>query len=124
MTRHTRHNIIGASIFSLAWILLFSDHLGLGSVVRIGTAPIWVIGICAAFIAYFLPAVIAGERGMVSATGVFVANLFLGWTFLGWVFCLVWAFSGKSKTQQDLEENEQAARLVEAYRAAQSSTAS
>jgi hypothetical protein len=79
----------------------------------------WIIVSVVGLFLYFVPAGIAGQRGMASATGVFVANLFLGWTFLGWVLCLIWAFTGKSKAQQALEANEQTARMVEAYQATQ-----
>jgi len=40
---------------------------------------------------YFLPA-IAGS-GKKHSAGIFILNLFLGWTFLGWVIALVWAVS-------------------------------
>jgi hypothetical protein len=42
---------------------------------------------------YFLPAVIAMTRGHTSAGGIFIINLFLGWTLLGWVCALAWAAS-------------------------------
>ena len=40
---------------------------------------------------YFLPSLIALLRGHRSAFGVFVLNLFLGWTMLGWIAVLVWS---------------------------------
>jgi len=45
-----------------------------------------------ALVIYFLPTIIAWNRGHKNTVAIFVANLFLGWTFLGWVVCLVWAF--------------------------------
>ena len=38
---------------------------------------------------YFLPAIIG--RGKHDATGIFLLNLFLGWTIIGWVIALIWA---------------------------------
>ncbi len=38
---------------------------------------------------YFLPSIIA--RGKRDATGIFLLNLFLGWTFIGWLIALIWA---------------------------------
>lgn len=43
---------------------------------------------------YFLPTIIAVKRMSVRLGGVFVLNLFLGWTFLGWVIALAWAAGG------------------------------
>ncbi len=40
---------------------------------------------------YFLPAIIGRDKA--DATGIFLLNLFLGWTFLGWVIALFWACS-------------------------------
>ncbi len=38
---------------------------------------------------YFLPAIIARDKR--DATGIFLLNLFLGWTVIGWVIALIWA---------------------------------
>jgi hypothetical protein len=38
---------------------------------------------------YFLPAVIGRDKR--DATGIFLLNLFLGWTIIGWVIALIWA---------------------------------
>jgi hypothetical protein len=40
---------------------------------------------------YFLPAIIGRDR--CDATGIFLLNLFLGWTVVGWVIALIWACS-------------------------------
>ncbi|MGI9229089.1 MAG: superinfection immunity protein [Gammaproteobacteria bacterium] len=42
---------------------------------------------------YFLPFIIAINRGHHNTAAIFVLNLFLGWTFLGWVVALVWSFT-------------------------------
>jgi Superinfection immunity protein len=42
---------------------------------------------------YFLPAFIG--RGKRDATGIFLMNLFLGWTVIGWVIALIWAVSAE-----------------------------
>lgn len=49
----------------------------------------------AIFSAYFVPWLLAMTR-RVGSGGVFVLNLFLGWTFIGWVIALAWASAGKT----------------------------
>ena len=44
------------------------------------------------FIVYFLPSLIAWQRGHESINSITIVNLFLGWTFFGWVISLAWAF--------------------------------
>mgnify|MGYP000001648643 CR=1 FL=1 len=48
-------------------------------------------------VVYFLPALIASNRKHPSRGGVWVLNLFLGWTVLGWIIALIWAASGESR---------------------------
>lgn len=38
---------------------------------------------------YFLPSLIAVARRTHNATGIFLLNLFLGWTGIGWVIALL-----------------------------------
>jgi Superinfection immunity protein len=38
---------------------------------------------------YFLPSIIGKDKR--DAMGIFLVNLFLGWTLIGWVFALLWA---------------------------------
>jgi hypothetical protein len=40
---------------------------------------------------YFMPTVIAVNRGHHNKGAIFALNLFLGWSFLGWVAAFVWA---------------------------------
>lgn len=40
-------------------------------------------------ILYFLPAIIGRDKR--DAAGIFLLNLFLGWTVIGWVIALIWA---------------------------------
>jgi hypothetical protein len=49
------------------------------------------------FSVYFFPWIVSKMRESSKSTGVFVLNLFLGWTFLGWVIALVWAVSSEIK---------------------------
>lgn len=46
---------------------------------------------------YFFPFIVAGAREAVGVWGVFVLNLFLGWTLLGWIIALAWAAGGAKK---------------------------
>ncbi|HXT26261.1 MAG TPA: superinfection immunity protein [Candidatus Eisenbacteria bacterium] len=38
---------------------------------------------------YFLPSIIGRDKR--DATGIFLVNLFLGWTLIGWVVAFLWA---------------------------------
>ncbi|HET7346268.1 MAG TPA: superinfection immunity protein [Acidobacteriaceae bacterium] len=38
---------------------------------------------------YFLPSLIAAARHTHNATGIFLFNLFLGWTGIGWIIALL-----------------------------------
>ncbi|HXZ78997.1 MAG TPA: superinfection immunity protein [Terriglobales bacterium] len=40
---------------------------------------------------YFVPTIIAVVRSKRDTFGIFLLNLFLGWTMIGWVVALVWA---------------------------------
>lgn len=45
---------------------------------------------------YFLPAIIASNRGHHASGGIFFLNLILGWSGIIWIVCFIWAFtSGK-----------------------------
>jgi hypothetical protein len=45
---------------------------------------------------YFLPAIVAASRHTHNATGIFMLNLFLGWTGIGWVIALCLALFSHS----------------------------
>jgi hypothetical protein len=38
---------------------------------------------------YFLPTLVGRDKQ--DASGIFLLNLFLGWTVIGWVIALIWA---------------------------------
>ena len=42
---------------------------------------------------YFLPTIIAVLRRKSSSLGIFLLNLFLGWTFIGWIAAFIWSLS-------------------------------
>ena len=44
-------------------------------------------------ILYFLPAIIGRDKS--DATGIFLLNLFLGWTLIGWVAAFIWAIASE-----------------------------
>ena len=46
---------------------------------------------------YFLPAIIGRDKR--DATGIFLLNLFLGWTVIGWIVALVWACAAERNPQ-------------------------
>ena len=45
------------------------------------------------FLLYFLPSIIGRDKR--DAAGIFLVNLFLGWTVIGWIIALIWAVSGE-----------------------------
>jgi hypothetical protein len=45
---------------------------------------------------YFLPSLIAVARHTHNSTGIFLLNLFLGWTCIGWIIALVMALCSSS----------------------------
>jgi hypothetical protein len=64
-----------------------------------------VIVLVIAVALYFLPCIIAGCRDKVHGSlGIFLVNLFLGWTIAGWLLALVWASSGRTRREELLEE--------------------
>ena len=42
---------------------------------------------------YFLPSIVAWDKGRANLTAIAILNLLLGWTFVGWVVALVWALT-------------------------------
>lgn len=40
---------------------------------------------------YFLPSILAAARQTHNATGIFLLNLFLGWTGIGWLIAFILA---------------------------------
>lgn len=63
----------------------------------VGSVLVAVLVFVVAFSIYFMPAATASHRGCKAAGGIFVVNLFLGWTFVGWVVALAWAVSGETE---------------------------
>jgi hypothetical protein len=54
----------------------------------------WLLGLVGAVIAlliYFLPTLISLARRTVHPLGIFLVNLFLGWSIIFWLIALVWA---------------------------------
>jgi Superinfection immunity protein len=52
---------------------------------------LWPLLLPIALIPYFLPAILAERYKHPYQQGIFVINLFLGWSLLGWVGALAWA---------------------------------
>lgn len=45
---------------------------------------------------YMFPWFVAKLRGTSNSGGVFIINVFLGWTFLGWIIALAMAAGGRN----------------------------
>ena len=50
-----------------------------------------------ALVIYFIPVIIACDRGHPQTYSIAVINIFLGWTFVGWVIALAMALSAVKK---------------------------
>lgn len=53
---------------------------------------------------YFIPWIVALRNSHRHAVGIFLLNLFLGWTFIGWIGALIWAVLPPEKKQSDAEK--------------------
>jgi hypothetical protein len=53
------------------------------------------------FFLYFVPTIVALNRGHQSQNAIFALNVFTGWTALGWVLSLVWALTGTNADVAD-----------------------
>jgi uncharacterized membrane protein len=65
---------------------------------------------------YFLPLIIAVARHHSNVLGIFLLNLFLGWTFLGWIGALVWSvlnFEQPAPMQTAVKKNTNALAIAE-----------
>jgi hypothetical protein len=52
------------------------------------------------FIMYWLPTIVAIARQAHSALGVFLVNLFLGWTVVFWFIALIWALAADNRMRE------------------------
>lgn len=52
-----------------------------------------IVGVFFILFLYFLPTLISWQQRCKHSDGIFVLNLFLGWTLIGWVVALIWAVS-------------------------------
>ncbi len=66
-----------------------------------------ILAILLAF--YFLPTLIASQRGHHSTGAIFLLNFLLGWTFMGWVAALIWSFTNPSAVVVDERASQSAA---------------
>lgn len=65
------------------WAIFSKDPLG----EVIGPLALFLL----AALVYFIPSIVAKHRKARNCEGIFLLNLFLGWTLLGWVGALIWA---------------------------------
>ncbi len=60
---------------------------------------------------YFLPTIVASNRGHQSTAAICVLNIFLGWTFIGWLIALIWSLTGDTRANE-ARKVENLARLM------------
>ncbi len=54
---------------------------------------------------YLLPTLIAAARDKThGAAGMFLLNIFLGWTLIGWLVAFIWACSGRTAAEDHRDE--------------------
>jgi hypothetical protein len=63
---------------------------------RIGIAELLIL-LIPALVVYFIPTIIATSRNHSNKIGIFLLNLFLGWTFVGWLGSLIWSVTSTGK---------------------------
>jgi hypothetical protein len=64
----------------------------------IGSETLIIVGIGL----YLLPTLIAAARDKThGAAGVFLLNIFLGWTLIGWLVAFMWACSGDALSRRE-----------------------
>lgn len=76
-----------AGLFFIA--IYLTDH-GI-KIESIGSNAFAIILLLLLPVVYFLPVLTAWRRKHRNAAGVFLVNLFFGWTLLGWVVAMIWA---------------------------------
>jgi hypothetical protein len=77
----------------------------------------WLLLMLFVFPLYFIPTIIAKARKNPNTLGIFMLNLFLGWTFLGWIGALIWAFSSGSKQAPTVIVNNTSQSYSQEYKA-------
>lgn len=60
---------------------------------------------------YFLPTIVASQRGHQATAAICVLNIFLGWTFIGWLIAFVWSLTGDTRANE-ARKIENLARLM------------
>jgi hypothetical protein len=56
---------------------------------------------------HFLPIIVALMRGKADGKfGIFLVNLFFGWTLIGWILAFIWACTGDTKADLTKKERE------------------
>ena len=58
-----------------------------------GEVILRVIGMLVIIGLYFLPSLVAHNRGHKNLAPIMLVNMFLGWSIVMWFVCLVWAMT-------------------------------
>jgi len=98
-----KHVLIALSGSVLGWTYIFlramtdrpiSDGEHLLTIV-----VVFSLLICSVYL-YFVPSIIARERGHRNARAIFWLNLLFGWTLLGWAGAMIWAVINSSPREE------------------------
>jgi len=66
---------------------------------------------------YFIPWIVALRNSHRHATGIFLLNLFLGFTGIGWLIALIWAVVSPQEPQSDTDRMIELFEKMEALKA-------
>lgn len=73
-----------------------------------GFVGVVMLGVLVAL--YFVPSIVANNRGHRNKGSIVATNILLGWTFVGWCVALIWALSANAEKPTDEPANNLGAR--------------
>ena len=79
----------------------------LAAIEHVIPAMLLVLGVTAAVLIVLVPYYIARSRKHPQAEAIGIVCFFFGWSGIGWIIALVWAYSNKIETQDDLDKEAQ-----------------
>ena len=69
----------------------------------------------ACILLYFFPCLITAARHTAARKGIFLFNLFFGWTVIGWWVAIALATTGKTRQQAERSRDSQTLAMIWAH---------